>query len=418
MECEKYRELISLYIDGELNESEENELLEHIKNCPLCEKELKELTAISEMLKSAEKEEPPKNFHNDVMAKIRQSQAKPAKKKRSWAKYTGIAASICALLIVGSVVAVTGVMNFGGMSAADAASPEVYGVSGSTNESFGNFKSEMTVAQSSMPEESPAYNYADYDTATAEGEKQGNTIIDNELKIIKNASVDIRVKAFDDTMDAIRAEVDAKNGYVESTSSYVYNTWWVANKEMSARQGYITIRVPAEDYSEVFEYVKTLGKVENESESTKNVTSAYIDTESRMEAKKIEEARLAELLAKAESVDDIITIEGRLSEVRGEIDSYTSQLNSWDKQVNYSTISITVTEEVDETFSNVSPDLGTRIKNSFIRGINNFTNGLENLAVRFAGSIIYIVIIVIIIVVAVVFVKKKIKKHSNNENRK
>ena len=64
MECEKYRELISLYIDGELNESEEKELLEHIKNCPLCEKELKELTAISEMLKSAEEEELPENFHN------------------------------------------------------------------------------------------------------------------------------------------------------------------------------------------------------------------------------------------------------------------------------------------------------------------------------------------------------------------
>ena len=137
-----------------------------------------------------------------------------------------------------------------------------------------------------------------------------------------------------------------------------------------------------------------------------------------MEAKKTEAARLVELLAKAESVDDIISIEGRLSEVRGEIDSYTSQLKSWDKQVNYSTISITVTEEADETFSNVSPDLGTRIKNSFIRGINRFTNGLENLAVGFVGSIIYIAIIVIIIVAVVAAVKKKIRKRRSNEDKK
>ena len=414
MECEKYRELISLYIDGELNESEEKELLEHIKNCPLCEKELKELTAISEMLKSAEEEELPENFHNEVMAKIRTRQAKPAKKKRSWAKYTGIAASICALLIVGSVVAVTGVMNFGGMGAADAASPETYGVY--NNSSRANYKSESTVSEAAV--EDREYEYADNDTTTAAGAEPENTIIDNELKIIKSANVDIRVKAFDDTMDAIRAEVDAKNGYVESSNSYVYNTWWVGNEKISTRQGYITIRVPAEDYSEVFEYVKTLGTVENESESTDNVTSAYIDTESRMEAKKTEAARLVELLAKAESVDDIISIEGRLSEVRGEIDSYTSQLKSWDKQVNYSTISITVTEEADETFSNVSPDLGTRIKNSFIRGINRFTNGLENLAVGFVGSIIYIAIIVIIIVAVVAAVKKKIRKRRSNEDKK
>lgn len=410
MECEKYRELMSLYIDGELNESEEKELLEHIKNCPLCEKELNELKAISSMLKATEEAPLPDNFHKEVMEKIRGSKTDTKKKKHLWVKYTGIAAGICAVLVVGSTAIFSGVLNFGGMGAADAASPETYGVTSGSAKNY-NYKSEMSVTEEAAEVED-LYDDGYYEVRSEEayGGMGESTVLDNELKIIKSGSIDIRVKSFDDTMDAIRSEVNTKNGYIENSSSYVYNTWWVADEEVSARQGYITVRVPAEDYGEVFEYVKTLGKVENESEYTDNVTNAYIDIQSRMEAKKTEEQRLIELLSKAESVDDIIVIEERLSNIRGEIDSYMSQLNSWDKQVNYSTISITVTEDADQTFNNVSPDLGTRIKNSFIRGINGFVNGIENMVIGFAGGIIYIVAAVIIVVVVITAVRRKVKK--------
>ena len=51
-----------------------------------------------------------------------------------------------------------------------------------------------------------------------------------------------------------------------------------------------------------------------------------------------EQQRLLELLETAESLDDILTIESRLTEVQYELDSKESQLRTYDNQIDYSTV--------------------------------------------------------------------------------
>ena len=132
MGCDDYKELISLYFDKELDEKEEKELFEHLTNCPSCRKEFEELKVVMDMLGEIEEEELPEDFHNEVMAKIK-AEAKPKKKKTPWARYTSIAASICAVFIVGGAVFATGFMGMGGSQfAADAASPQMYGMMSNT----------------------------------------------------------------------------------------------------------------------------------------------------------------------------------------------------------------------------------------------------------------------------------------------
>ncbi len=419
MGCENYRDLISAYIDGELNETEEKELLDHLNDCPSCRKEYEELKAIVEMVGDVGEEELPENFHNEVMAKLRAT-AVPKKKKTPWARYTSIAASICALFIVGGAVFATGFMGMGSQSAADAASPEMYGMM-SNNTTMESAKGEImfdTIVEDSVDMEMEDLKYT-ASTTTSDGAapmavaEAGNT----KLKIIKTGSININVKNFDDAVDAVKADVEGKGGYVENFNSYVYSDRWVNGQRVSLREGHLILRVPSNDYETTFEYLKTLGEVTNENESRDNVTDSYIEVESRMKAKLTEEQRLIELLAKAETVDDIIAIEGRLSNVRGEIDGYQSRLDSWDKQVDYSTISVYIMEDPDETVENLSPDLGTKIKNSFTRGINNFIDGIENIIVSFAGNIINLAAFVVVVVVVVVVIRKLIKKKFKKDKK-
>ena len=58
---------------------------------------------------------------------------------------------------------------------------------------------------------------------------------------------------------------------------------------------------------------------------------------------------ILELLEKAGTVEDIITIEGRLSEVRYQLEAYASQLRTFDNQVDYSTVHINISEVERET---------------------------------------------------------------------
>ena len=79
------------------------------------------------------------------------------------------------------------------------------------------------------------------------------------------------------------------------------------------------------------------------------------------------------LLEQATSIEDIITIESRLSEVRYQIESMESQLRTFDNQVDYSTVSISISE-VKELTPVVEESAGTRIRNGFVNSLNNDAN--------------------------------------------
>ena len=68
------------------------------------------------------------------------------------------------------------------------------------------------------------------------------------------------------------------------------------------------------------------------------MTLQYVDLESHKKALTTEQDRLIELMEQAETVEDIITIEGRLSEVRYQLESMESQLRTYDNKIDYSTV--------------------------------------------------------------------------------
>jgi len=63
-----------------------------------------------------------------------------------------------------------------------------------------------------------------------------------------------------------------------------------------------------------------------------------------MKAYQAQETRLLEMMELAETVEDIITIEDKLTDVRYRIDSLQANLNNWDRRVSYSTLSLTLQE--------------------------------------------------------------------------
>lgn len=88
--------------------------------------------------------------------------------------------------------------------------------------------------------------------------------------------------------------------------------------------------------------------------------------QSRLTAYKTQETRLLEMMEKAQTVEDTITIEEKLTELQYKIDSLQSSLNNWDRQVNYSTISLNVQEVGEYTEQQaVTISYGQRLLNAF-----------------------------------------------------
>ena len=70
MECEKVRESLSAYLDGELSEQEREAVSAHVERCPECARELTALRQVSALYRRLEDPEPPVDLEERVFAEV------------------------------------------------------------------------------------------------------------------------------------------------------------------------------------------------------------------------------------------------------------------------------------------------------------------------------------------------------------
>ena len=163
-------------------------------------------------------------------------------------------------------------------------------------------------------------------------------------KIIYSANASVETLAFDDAIKGLEELVQQVNGFIESSSVSGANYDTIASGRRYTRSADYTIRVPSENFEKLMGSLSTLGNVPYSHVYTENVTSQYYDTQARLNNYQAQEHRLVELLDKAETVSDVIEIENELTEVRYRIESLQTSLKNWDRQVAYSTVSLSVNE--------------------------------------------------------------------------
>lgn len=112
MNCEKAKELLSLYIDGILDENERTLLEKHLKQCPDCMEEHDKLVAAINALNKLEELEPPDTLKGSIMKKVKQQPPKATFFiKRNWIAWGATAAVI---VIMVTTVAVSNFFELSG----------------------------------------------------------------------------------------------------------------------------------------------------------------------------------------------------------------------------------------------------------------------------------------------------------------
>lgn len=235
----------------------------------------------------------------------------------------------------------------------------------------------------------------------------GSNAMITQDKIIRTFILDVETQEFDSLITDINSEISRLGGYVESSQvsgKRYYN-------ENNTRFGSIKARIPSNKADEFVNTVNGVANVVNKQETTENVSLQYIDTQSRVDTLKIEQERLYAILEKEVNLDNIITLESRLSDIRYELQNYESQLRYYDNQVAYSTITMSI-QEVDKLtpVTVKKQTVGTRIKNGFSNSMYKISEGFKNFFVWFIVNLPYLLIWAVIIALAVYFVRKYMKK--------
>ncbi|MBR2577995.1 MAG: DUF4349 domain-containing protein, partial [Erysipelotrichaceae bacterium] len=171
------------------------------------------------------------------------------------------------------------------------------------------------------------------------------------------------------------------------------------------------IRIPAESFAEFLNGVEASGNVTYYHENTKDITDTYSDISARVTSLKAEEAKVLEFYKDAESLDDLLRIESRLTDIRYEIDYLETQLKNFDLQVAYSTLTISIRETT--TYTETNDSFWYRLANSFKYGWNDFVSGIED----FVLDVVYY-LWNILLFAAIIFGAYKLYRYIRNRRNK
>lgn len=246
-------------------------------------------------------------------------------------------------------------------------------------------------------------------------------------KLIKDARLVVETLEFDKLGQALNESVRTMGGYVESmevgeSGRYTYSSGSAAKP---LRRASIVVRIPAEKLDEFLGNVEGLGNVTSRNESTKDVTDSYVDTEARLASLRTEYDTLLGLLEKAGSLEEILTLQERLTEVRYSIESYERTLRTYDSQIAYSTVSLDI-KEVERVTAVEEESFGQEVGRRFSESMDDVGTGLRDFAAWFIGNLPHIVMVLLffvglpllIVLIIVRSVKKKNRRRAAKEAEK
>lgn len=251
---------------------------------------------------------------------------------------------------------------------------------------------------------------------TGSGISSPATAMPENQKLIRTVYMDAQTTSMDSVMSWLENRVAELGGYFEQKSVRRSGS---RDDGSYYRYADMMIRIPAENLDGFLAQVGENAVVTSTREETENVTLTYVSTKSRVEALETEQKRLLELLENAETMEDLLTIEARLTDVRWELENYASQLRVLDNQVDYSTVYLNISE-VDKPKVVTERTVWQKIGDGFGENAGNMWDGLVNTFVWILTMIPYLIPLVLIVGVVVLAFKlgKKIKprKKTKKEN--
>lgn len=273
------------------------------------------------------------------------------------------------------------------------------------NSSYDNMKSEEASDQGiSETTEEATDNIGDYFDISGQIE-ENNQIKDRKIEYFYEYTIE--TTTYDDDYKKLNELTSKYKGYVDSSDFYMDRR---NDDKIDLRSYHVIIKIPRDTSADFAKDLTKIGKINNISQSSNDLTKDYKDVNLRLETKKKELDKLNQLMEKSENIEETMAISQRILEVESEIDQINSNLRDLDQRVAYNTFTVFLREVYDyNDISKNNPRFGERISEAFGNSIGIFLNSIMDLLVIMVSYWPILVILILIIILIVKFRKKKNK---------
>ena len=262
------------------------------------------------------------------------------------------------------------------------------------------------------------------DTASGDAVDNEGAAAENELnpeKLVYTASVELETKDFDAAVEQLNERLDEVGGIIQDENFYDDTPWEyyygiyddsTTRKVSGYKRLVTTVRIPTANLDAFLNDIGGIGHVTSSSSYVSNITQEYYSTKSYLESYQNQLDVLLGMYEQCETIDEMITVEQRISEVQAEINQLTTRISSYDRDVAYSTVTITmteVTEYSDTPREQEEKSFGEKVIERVINSWHTMLDVLEHL-LYFIIDIMWLLIIIGIILTLVIVINRKHKK--------
>jgi len=168
--------------------------------------------------------------------------------------------------------------------------------------------------------------------------------------VIRTATLGVQVPDVPKALAAARTAAEDAGGYVgdETTS----------RDEDDAEHTEVVLRVPVARYDDVLTALQGSGKLLNRSSKAEDVTDQVVDVASRVQSQRASVARVRELMDRATSLSDVVSLEGELSRRQADLEALLSRQASLKDRTSLATITLSLTRTPPKEHAEKDDDPG------------------------------------------------------------
>lgn len=261
----------------------------------------------------------------DILSRLRRMDEGP-RRALLWA--------IAAIVIIAVAIPI-GLTTLGGRTG-DASS------GGAVNASEPGAADEGQAARSSEAQVAP-------DAASKPGASPALTPVDS-TKLVRSAWLGIEVSDLTSSAGRVRAIAGAAGGRVTSENVVTAGSPEGVPRDsgdtsvgsVSVHEARLVLSIPSEKLDGVLTELSRLGTVSYRSSQSQDVTDTYVDTAARIKTMQAGVDRVRALLARATTLEQIVSIEAELTRRQADLEAMQARLAALDKRVAESDVTVTL----------------------------------------------------------------------------
>ncbi|TCO34295.1 uncharacterized protein DUF4349 [Kribbella steppae] len=156
----------------------------------------------------------------------------------------------------------------------------------------------------------------------------------------------------------------------------------------------LVLKVPTSSYETAIQRLSELGKRMQIHQESSDVTEQVVDVESRISSQRASLERMRTLLAKANTIGEIVSVETELTRREADLESLLAKQKNLALQTELATLALTLTAKGEEPVVEEDPDRG------FLAGLKGgwdaFTTTFSALATAFGAVLPFLVLLALI----------------------